>query len=205
MQKNAVVTESKRYQNFPPFNSQAKNLEDVFPLEGLLAYDTSAWVRDNTGILSQDYISSQTLAPEGGKPSKIFNKTVPLTGLAGWARQVAPYIKQESAQATLLCGLISIYLTGKCDMVQSFADKRFQHELRGPRCLTEIIALALHVFDYSVPMGPLMADLRTKSETLIKTARGLGLIVEQNQIKLKPNWDPTKAFQQQGGRSSRRK
>lgn len=29
-------------------------------------------------------------------------------------------------------------------------------------------------------MGPLMADLRTKSEVLIKTAKGLGLTVEQN-------------------------
>lgn len=194
VQKNAVVADTRPYQNFPPFNSQAKDLEDVFPLEGLLAYDPSAWVRDNLNLLSQDYISSQQIAPENQKASKIFNKVMPLKLLGQWAKQVAPYIKEESAHATLLCGLIATYLTGKCDVVQSFAAKRFQNELRGPRCLTEIIALALHVFNYSIPMGPLMADLRTKSEVLIKTARGLGLIVEQNQIKLKPNWDPAKAF-----------
>ena len=59
VQKHAVVADAKHYQNFPPFNSHAKNLEDVFPLEGLLAYDTSAWIRDNMEILSEDYVSSQ--------------------------------------------------------------------------------------------------------------------------------------------------
>lgn len=125
VQKNAVIADVKHYQNFPPFNSQAKNLQDVFPLEGLLAYDPSAWVRDNMNILSQDYISSQEIAPATQKASKIFNKVIPLAHLNLLARQVAPYIKEESAHATLLCGLIAIYLTGKCDFVQSFAAKRF--------------------------------------------------------------------------------
>lgn len=79
--RNASIVDFRRFQNYPPFNIQASSLEGVFPLEGLLALDVLAWVRDNRDQLSPEYIASQNLADAHEGPSALFETVLPIRAL----------------------------------------------------------------------------------------------------------------------------